>query len=142
MDLGYLKELVEYWRSDYDWQVQEHALNQFHQYTMEIGDINIHFIHMRAKRPNSVPILLLHGLVLPSCTLTSPRPPNNNRNNNTQFLCRWPGSFYEFYKVINPLIAPQKHGGKKEHSFHVVVPSLPGTPHALPLPPPRAFCLK
>ena len=80
MDLGYLKELVEYWRSDYDWQVQEHALNQFHQYTMEIGDINIHFIHMRAKRSNSVPILLLHGLVFPSLTppLTPSPPPQNN----------------------------------------------------------------
>ncbi len=61
MELGALKKIMDYWQNEYDWQTQEGLINQFHQYTMEIDDMNIHFVHMQAKRPTAVPLLLLHG---------------------------------------------------------------------------------
>ncbi len=99
VDLNYLKELVEYWRTRYDWRAQERKLNQFNHFKTNIDGLDVHFIHQRSKEKNALPLVIVHG---------------------------WPGSFYEFYKIIGPLTDPVAHGGKAEDAFHVVVPSLPG----------------
>lgn len=98
-NLGYLKELADYWQNKFDWRAQEAELNQFNQFKADIDGFGIHFIHERGKGPNPTPLLLLHG---------------------------WPDSFYRFYKIIPMLTNPEKYGGKAEDSFDVVVPSLPG----------------
>ena len=98
-DLAYLKELVEYWRGDFDWRRQERMLNQFDQFKTEIDGLGIHFIHQRSKEEGALPLLLLHG---------------------------WPGSIAEFVKIIGPLTDPVSHGGRAEDAFHVVCMSLPG----------------
>ncbi len=98
-NLGYLKELTNYWQHSFDWHKQEATLNGFAHFRTEIDGIGIHFIHERGKGPNPTPIILTHG---------------------------WPGSFYEMLKVIPLLTDPENHGGKAEDAFDVVVPSLPG----------------
>jgi pimeloyl-ACP methyl ester carboxylesterase len=98
-DLGYLKELVDYWQHKFNWREQEVKLNKFDQFKAQVDGVNIHFIHMKGKGTNSTPIILTHG---------------------------WPDSFYRFYKVIPMLTDPKKFGGKAEDSFDVVIPSLPG----------------
>jgi pimeloyl-ACP methyl ester carboxylesterase len=98
-DLGYLKELVDYWQHKFNWREQEVKLNKFDQFKAQVDGVNIHFIHMKGKGTNSTPIILTHG---------------------------WPDSFYRFYKVIPMLTDPEKFGGKAEDSFDVVIPSLPG----------------
>ena len=98
-DLSYLKALVAYWRDKYDWRTHERALNRFDQFTTSIDGLTVHFIHQRAKNPNAMPLALTHG---------------------------WPGSVYEFTKVIGPLTDPAAHGGRAEDAFHVVAISLPG----------------
>ncbi len=98
-NLGYLKELVEYWQHSYDWRTQEAKLNQFAQFRADIDGQSIHFIHERGKGPDPTPLLLIHGS---------------------------PDSFYRFYKVIPLLTDPASYGGNPEDSFDVIVPSLPG----------------
>ncbi len=98
-DPGYLKPLVEYWRDTFDWRAQERKLNQFDQFTTTIDGLTIHFIHQKSKLPNAMPLALTHG---------------------------WPGSIYEFHKVIGPLTDPVAHGGRAEDAFNVVAISLPG----------------
>jgi pimeloyl-ACP methyl ester carboxylesterase len=98
-DLGYLKELVDYWQHKFNWREQEVKLNKFDQFKAQVDGVNIHFIHMKGKGTSSTPIILTHG---------------------------WPDSFYRFYKVIPMLTDPEKFGGKAEDSFDVVIPSLPG----------------
>ena len=97
--LSYLRELVEYWRSKFDWRAQEAKLNAFAQYTTRIEDLQIHFIHQRSAEANAFPLLITHG---------------------------WPGSVMEFTKIIDPLADPVAHGGNAEDAFHVVCPSMPG----------------
>ena len=97
--LGYVKELTEYWQTKYDWRKQEQALNQLGQFITTIDGMEIHFMHVRSKHTNALPLLLVHG---------------------------WPGSFVEFSKVIGPFTEPEKHGGKAADAFHVVIPSLVG----------------
>jgi len=99
VDLATMKEIVAYWKDKYDWRAHEKKLNELPQFTTEIDGINLHFIHVRSKEKNAKPLVLVHG---------------------------WPGSIYEFYKVIGPLTDPVAHGGKAEDAFHVVCPSLPG----------------
>jgi pimeloyl-ACP methyl ester carboxylesterase len=94
-----LRGLVEYWRTDYDWRRCEEALNRFPQYRTEIDGLDIHFIHVRSKHPNALPIILTHG---------------------------WPSTVLLFRDVIGPLTDPTAHGGRAEDAFDVVVPSLPG----------------
>jgi pimeloyl-ACP methyl ester carboxylesterase len=94
-----LKELVDYWQHKFKWREQEVKLNKFDQFKAQVDGVNTHFIHMRGKSANSVPIILTHG---------------------------WPDSFYRFYKVIPMLTEPEKFGGKAEDSFDVIIPSLPG----------------
>lgn len=98
-DPAYLKPLVEYWRDRFDWRAQERRLNEFDQFTTTIDGLTIHFIHQKSKVPNAAPLVLTHG---------------------------WPGSIYEFHKIIGPLTDPVKYGGRAEDAFTVVAISLPG----------------
>lgn len=98
-DTAYLKELVEYWREDFDWRAQERALNAFNQFVTPIDGVDVHFIHQRSPHPDAMPLLLTHG---------------------------WPGSIVEFRKIIEPLTRPELYGGSAADAFHVVAPSLPG----------------
>jgi len=98
-DLAYIRELVTYWKDQYDWRAHEAALNRFPQFTTVIHDQRIHFIHALSKHADATPIILMHG---------------------------WPGSVVEFMDVIDPLTDPESHGGTAEDAFHVVAPSLPG----------------
>ncbi len=97
--LTYMRDLVDYWRTGYDWRAQERSLNQLPQFVTTIDGLEIHFVHVRSKEPDALPLLMVHG---------------------------WPGSFYEFYKILGPLADPQAHGGDAADAFHVVCPSLPG----------------
>ena len=97
--VGYLRELAEYWKTDYDWRAAEARINQFPQYTTTIDGQNIHFLHVRSVEPGAVPLILTHG---------------------------WPGSIVEFLDLIGPLTDPRAHGGNAADAFHVVVPSIPG----------------
>lgn len=98
-NLDYLKELVDYWQTRFDWRAQEAKLNQFAQFRAEIDGLGVHFIHERGKGPNPLPIILTHG---------------------------WPDSFFRFSKIIPLLTDPESHGGDAADSFDVIVPSLPG----------------
>jgi pimeloyl-ACP methyl ester carboxylesterase len=109
-DLGtstvYLRELVTYWQSDYDWRHHEARLNGFAQFKARVGQADIHFVHVKARGPRPMPLLLLHG---------------------------WPDSFYRFHKVIPAFADPEKAGGAADDSFDVVAPSLPGFPFTGPV---------
>jgi pimeloyl-ACP methyl ester carboxylesterase len=98
-DLGFMRRLVEYWRTKYDFRKQEAQLNTLPHFRTNVNGVGLHFIHARGKGPNPTPLLLLHG---------------------------WPDSFYRYHKVIERLTDPGKFGGAPEQSFDVVVPSLPG----------------
>ena len=98
-DLAYLKELTKYWRTQYDWRVHEATLNRFAQFKTNLDGYDLHFVHQRSKHPHARPLVLLHG---------------------------WPGSFFEFYKIVDALTDPESHGGQARDAFHVIIPSLPG----------------
>jgi epoxide hydrolase len=98
-ELGYLRELLSYWRDKYDWRRHEAALNKFSHWKTQVRDLNVHFIHEKSREPNAFPLVITHG---------------------------WPGSVFEFHKILGPLTDPVAHGGKKEDAFHVVCPSMPG----------------
>jgi pimeloyl-ACP methyl ester carboxylesterase len=97
--LDKLQELVRYWGSGYDWRKAETKLNALPQFMTNIDDVGIHFIHVRSRHPNALPVIITHG---------------------------WPGSIIEQLKIIDPLTNPTAHGGRAEDAFDVVVPSLPG----------------
>jgi len=97
--LDYVKELCRYWEHEYDWRERESRLNQYAQFTTDINDLSIHFIHVKSRQSGARPLLMTHG---------------------------WPGSIVEFQKVIGPLTDPVAHGGDAEDAFHLVCPSLPG----------------
>jgi epoxide hydrolase len=97
--LGYLKELAAYWRDGYDWRKQEARLNEFPQFTTTIDGQHLHFLHVRSRQPDALPLILTHG---------------------------WPGSMVEFLDVIGPLTDPRAHGGDPADAFHLVIPSIPG----------------
>ena len=98
-NLGYMKELVDYWQHQYDWRQHERNLNKFRHFKADIDGFGVHFIYERGKGANPTPLLLTHG---------------------------WPDSFYRFYKVIPMLTDPEQFGGNAEDSFDVIVPSMPG----------------
>ena len=98
-NLDYLKELVEYWRTRFDWRSQERLINSFSHFKTDVDGMGIHFIHEKGMGPNPMPLVITHG---------------------------WPGTFFEMYKVIPMLSDPASHGGDQEDSFDVVAPSLPG----------------
>ena len=97
--LGYMQELADYWRTQYDWRRCEAELNTLPQFMTEIDGLNFHFLHLRSPHKNALPLVMTHG---------------------------WPGSIIEFMKVIGPLADPVAHGGDAADAFHVVCPTLPG----------------
>jgi len=99
VDLAYVQTLVAYWQTQYDWREQERNLNELPQFTTTIDGVELHFLHVRSPHADAQPLVLVHG---------------------------WPGSVYEFYKLIPMLTEPEKYGGRAEDAFHVVCPSLPG----------------
>jgi pimeloyl-ACP methyl ester carboxylesterase len=99
VQLAKLQELVRYWGSGYDWRKAEAKLNALPQFMTNIDGVDIHFIHVRSRHKNALPVIITHG---------------------------WPGSVIEQLKVIGPLTDPTAHGGSPEGAFDVVIPSLPG----------------
>ena len=97
--LAKIQDLVRYWGTDYDWRKAEAKLNALNQFVTEIDGLDIHFIHVRSRQPNALPLIMTHG---------------------------WPGSVLELIKVIGPLTDPTSHGGRAEDAFDMVVPSMPG----------------
>jgi pimeloyl-ACP methyl ester carboxylesterase len=95
----YLRELVEYWRTRFDWRAQEAKLNRFRQFTVPLAGIELHFIHEPGRGPDPMPLLLSHG---------------------------WPGSIVEFTELVPMLTDPARFGGDPRDAFTVVAPSLPG----------------
>jgi len=98
-DGAYLRELCSYWRDKFDWRAQESLLNRFEHHRTLIGGQNVHFVHARSNVPGALPLVITHG---------------------------WPGSIFEFHKIIGPLVDPVAHGGKALDAFHVICPSIPG----------------
>lgn len=98
-DLDWLKGLVAYWRDGFDWRAAEARLNAFPQFTVELGGIGLHFLHVRGAGPDPIPLLLSHG---------------------------WPGSVFEFLDLIPRLTDPARFGDDPALSFTIVAPSLPG----------------
>jgi len=99
VQLATLKELVSYWETSYDWRKMEAKLNALPQFVTTIDGLDIHFVHVRSKSPNALPLIVTHG---------------------------WPGSIIEQLKIIAPLTNPTAHGGSAADAFDVVIPSLPG----------------
>lgn len=99
VQLATMKALAKYWASQYDWRKIETKLNSLPQFVTKIDGVDIHFIHVRSKHKNALPVIITHG---------------------------WPGSIIEQLKVIGPLTDPTAYGGKAEDAFDVVIPSIPG----------------
>jgi len=99
VQLATMRKLADYWQKDHDWRKVEARLNAWPQFMTEIDGLDIHFIHVRSKHANALPVIITHG---------------------------WPGSVIEQLKVIAPLTDPTAHGGTAEDAFDVVIPSLPG----------------
>lgn len=98
-DLDFMRELVRYWRSEFDWREQESRLNALPHSMVEVGEFGIHCIHVPGRGPDPFPLVLTHG---------------------------WPGSFTEMLKVLPLLTDPERHGADPADAFSVVIPSLPG----------------
>jgi pimeloyl-ACP methyl ester carboxylesterase len=94
-----IQELARYWATDYDWRKCEAKLNALPQFMTEIDGLDIHFIHVRSKHEDALPLIVTHG---------------------------WPGSIIEQMKIIDPLTNPTAHGGSASDAFHLVIPSMPG----------------
>ena len=99
MQLATLQELAHYWTTEYDWRKCEARLNALPQFTTEIDGVEIHFIHVRSRHENGLPLIMTHG---------------------------WPGSVAELLDTVGPLTDPTAHGGTPMDAFHLVLPSLPG----------------
>ncbi len=99
VQLATLKELVRYWATDYDWRKAEAKLNAFSHFLTKIDGVDIHFIHVRSRHANALPLIMTHG---------------------------WPGSVIELLETIGPLTDPTAYGGSPKDAFHLVLPSLPG----------------
>ena len=99
VQLATMQKLARYWATDYDWRKFEARLNTLPQFITRIDGLDIHFIHVRSKHPNAMPLIITHG---------------------------WPGSIVEQMKIIDPLTNPTAHGGSASDAFDVVIPSLPG----------------
>src|SRR5262245_36063591 len=97
--LDTVEKLARYWATEYDWRKVEARLNSVPNFITEIDGLDIHFIHVRSKHENALPVVITHG---------------------------WPGSIVEQLKLIEPLTNPTAHGGTAADAFHVVIPSIPG----------------
>ncbi len=99
VQLATVQALARYWATEYDWRKIEAGLNALPQFITEIDGLDIHFIHVRSRHENALPLIVTHG---------------------------WPGSVVEQLKIIDPLTNPTEHGGSASDAFHVVIPSMPG----------------
>jgi pimeloyl-ACP methyl ester carboxylesterase len=99
VQLATMQKLARYWATEYDWRKVEARLNAYPQFMTEIDGLDIHFIHVRSKHENALPLIVTHG---------------------------WPGSVIEQLKIIDPLTNPTAHGGSASDAFDVVIPSMPG----------------
>ncbi|SCL13521.1 Pimeloyl-ACP methyl ester carboxylesterase [Micromonospora rhizosphaerae] len=99
VQLATVQELARYWTTEYDWRKCEARLNALPQFTTEIDGVEIHFIHVRSRHEDALPLIMTHG---------------------------WPGSVIELLQTVGPLTDPTAHGGTPEDAFHLVLPSLPG----------------
>jgi hypothetical protein len=99
VQLATLKELARYWATEYDWRKAEAKLNALPQFVTKIDGVDIHFIHVKSRHPNAMPLIMTHG---------------------------WPGSVIELLETVGPLTDPTSHGGTAGDAFHLVLPSLPG----------------
>jgi pimeloyl-ACP methyl ester carboxylesterase len=99
VQLATTQALAHYWGKDYDWRKVEAKLNSYPQFITEIDGLDIHFLHVRSKHENALPLIVTHG---------------------------WPGSIIEQMKIIEPLTNPTAHGGSASDAFHLVIPSMPG----------------
>jgi pimeloyl-ACP methyl ester carboxylesterase len=97
--LATMQKLARYWATEYDWRKVEAKLNALPNFITEIDGLDIHFIHVRSKHDNALPVIITHG---------------------------WPGSVIEQLKIVDPLVNPTAHGGKASDAFDVVIPSMPG----------------
>src|ERR1041384_7720672 len=95
--LALMQALARYWASEYDWRRCEAKLNDLPQFVTEIDGLDIHFIHVRSKHENALPLIVTHG---------------------------WPGSIIELLKIVDPLTNPTAHGGRISDAFDLVIPSL------------------
>jgi len=99
VQLATIQALAQYWASEYDWRKVEARLNALPQFITEIDGLDIHFIHVRSKHDDALPLIVTHG---------------------------WPGSIIEQLKIVEPLTDPTAHGGNASDAFHLVIPSIPG----------------
>ena len=99
VQLATMQKLARYWATDYDWRKVEAKLNALPQFITNIDGLDIHFIHVRSKHENALPLIVTHG---------------------------WPGSIIEQLKIIDPLTNPTAHGASASDAFHIVIPSMPG----------------
>src|ERR1700751_4272096 len=99
VQLATLQELARYWAADYDWRKCEAKLNALQQCKTDIDGLEIHFIHVKSRHENALPLIMTHG---------------------------WPGSVIELLETVGPLTDPTAHGGSAEDAFHLVLPSIPG----------------
>ena len=99
VQLATIRKLADYWLNQHDWRKIEARINSYPNFITNIDGVDIHFIHVKSKHPNALPLIITHG---------------------------WPGSVIEQLKVIEPLTDPTAHGGKAEDAFDVVIPSMPG----------------
>lgn len=104
--VSYLRDMVDYWRTSFDWRRQEARMNEFPHFLTEIDGQTIHFLHVRSAVEDATPIVLTHT---------------------------YPGSFADYLDLIGPLTDPEAHGGRAEDAFHVVIPSMPGMGFSTPL---------
>src|SRR5688572_7450261 len=97
--LATMQKLARYWATEYDWRKVEAKLNSYPQFITNIDGLDIHFIHVRSKEKNALPVIITHG---------------------------WPGSIIEQLKIVDPLVYPTAYGGSESDAFDVVIPSMPG----------------
>jgi pimeloyl-ACP methyl ester carboxylesterase len=106
VERGWLQDMVRYWHEDYDWRAAEREINQLTNFKATIDGVPLHFVHMRGKGRDPMPLLMLHG---------------------------WPWTFMDFHSLIEPLTDPAAHGGDIADSFDLIIPSLPGFGFSNPL---------
>ena len=104
--VSYLQDMVDYWRTGFDWRAQEARMNEFPQFLAEIDGQTIHFLHVRSRHEGATPLVLTHT---------------------------YPGSFVDFLDLIGPLTDPESYGGRAADAFHLVIPSLPGIGFSTPV---------
>ena len=111
-ELSFMQDLVDHWLHRYDWRAHEAAMNAFPQFRTVIDDVPVHFIHVKGKGPNPMPLIVNHG---------------------------WPWTFWDMRRIIGPLSDPAAHGGDPADAFDVIAPSLPGFAFSSPLETPGMF---